>query len=273
MPGYFQAIGIPILSGRDFTPADNTPEAPYRFIVNQTFARKYFPGEEPLGKTINAEMERKNPFGEIVGVVGDVKEGALDKDPSPTVYYNHAHLIYSAMVFVVRTEGDPLALAEPARRVIRDLDALLPVADVQTMDAIVRETFARQRFSAVLLAGFSLVSLLLAAIGIYGVLAYSVTERTREIGVRVALGAEPSRILSLVLATGARLVLAGTVAGMAGAMALTGLLKTMLFGVGTRDAATFVAVPLVLAAVALFAAWLPARRAARLAPVDALRAD
>ena len=273
MPGYFQTIGIPLLSGRDFTPADNTPEAPWRFIVNQTFARKYLAGEEPLGKPINAAMERQNPFGEIVGVVGDVKEGALDKEPSPTVYYNHAHLIYSAMVFVVRTEGDPLALAEPSRRVIRSLDATLPVADVQTMDAIVRETFARQRFSAVLLAGFSLVSLLLAAIGIYGVLAYSVTERTREIGVRVALGADPSRIVSLVLASGARLVLAGTVAGMAGAMALTGLLKTMLFGVGARDAVTFVAVPLVLAAVALFAAWLPARRASRLAPVDALRAD
>ena len=189
------------------------------------------------------------------------------------MYYNHAHLNYGSMVFVVRTEGDPLALAEPSRRVIRSLDATLPVADVQALDAIVRETFARQRFSAVLLAGFSLVSLLLAAIGIYGVLAYSVTERTREIGVRVALGADPSRIVSLVLASGGRLVLAGTVAGMAGAMALTGLLKTMLFGVGARDAVTFVAVPLVLAAVALFAAWLPARRASRLAPVDALRAD
>jgi ABC-type antimicrobial peptide transport system permease subunit len=141
------------------------------------------------------------------------------------------------------------------------------------METIVRETFARQRFSAILLAGFSLVALLLAAVGIYGVLAYTVTARTREFGVRVALGAEPGSIISLVLRTGARLVFAGGVAGLAGAIALTGLLKSMLFGVGAHDAATFVAVPLVLAVVALFAAYLPARRAARLDPVEALRAE
>ena len=141
------------------------------------------------------------------------------------------------------------------------------------MDDVVRETFARQRFSALLLIGFSLVSLLLAAVGIYGVLAYTVTERTREFGVRVALGAAPAQIISLVLGMGARLVLGGTLAGLAGSMLLTGLLKTMLFGVGTHDTVTFVAVPLVLVSVALLAAYLPARRASRMAPVEALRAD
>jgi len=173
----------------------------------------------------------------------------------------------------VRAKNDPLSLADPVRRVIHGIDPAQPVAQIRTMDSIVRETFARQRFSALLLGGFSLVSLLLAAVGIYGVLAYSVTERTREIGVRVALGAEPGRILGLVLGSGMRTVLAGAVAGMGGALALTGLLKSLLFGVKAHDAATFAAAPVVLIAVALLAAYLPARRAARLAPVDALRTD
>jgi ABC-type antimicrobial peptide transport system permease subunit len=174
---------------------------------------------------------------------------------------------------VVRASGDPRSLAQPARRVIRALDGAQPVAQIVEMEEVVRETFARQRFSALLLVGFSLVSLLLAAVGIYGVLAYTVTERTREFGVRVALGADPARIVTLVLGMGARLVLGGTVVGMAGAMLLTGFLKSMLFGVGTHDTVTFVAVPFVLVSVALLAAYLPARRASRMAPVEALRAD
>jgi putative ABC transport system permease protein len=273
LPGYFQTMGIPIRSGRDFTDADNVVEAPWRFMINEAFARQYLPGEQPLGKQISAQMQAPNPFGEIIGVVGDVKEGAVDKDPSPTVYYVHAHMPLTQMIFVLRTAGDPLALAEPARRVIRAMDPAQPIAEMSPMEMIVNETFARQRFSAVLLAGFSLAALLLAAVGIYGVLAYTVSERTREIGVRVALGAEPGRIAWLVMREGGRLVIAGAVAGLAGAMALTGLLKSMLFGVGAHDAATFVVVPLVLGAVALAAAYLPARRAARMDPVEALRAE
>ena len=273
MPEYFHTMGIPIKSGRDFTAGDNTPESPYHFIVNETFARRYLAGEEPLGKQISTEMDDKNPFGEIVGVADDVKEGALDQEPKPTVYYIHAHLVYSGMVFVVRTAGDPLAVAEPARRVIRSLDGELPVADIRTMDAIVRETYSRQRFSALLLGAFSAVSLLLAAVGISGVLAYSVTERTREIGVRMALGAEPGRITTLVLAGAAYVVLPGMAVGVAGALALTGLLRTLLFGIEPRDGATLVMASLVLAAVTLAAAYVPARRAARLMPLDALRME
>jgi len=272
-PGYFHAMGIPLRSGRDFSAADNTLDSPYRFIVSESFARKYLAGEEPLGKQINALMQNTNPFGEIVGVVGDVKEGAVDREPTPTVYYVHAHMATGQMVFVVRTAGDPRSLTEPARGIIRELDAAQPVADIEVMEKIVAETFSRQRFSALLLVGFSMVSLLLAAVGIYGVLAYTVTERTREFGVRVALGADPGRITALVLGMGARLVLAGTAAGLAGALALTRLLKTMLFGVGVHDPVTFAAVPLVLATVALLAAYLPARRASRLPPLDALRAE
>ncbi len=209
-PGYFQSMRIPMRSGRDFSAADNTIESPYRFIISETFASKYLAGESPLGKQISASMQDANPFGEIIGVVGDVKEGSLDKDPTPTVYYVHAHMPHGRMIFVVRASGDPRSLAEPARRVIRTLDGAQPVAEIVDMEEVVRETFARQRFSALLLVGFSLVSLLLAAVGIYGVLAYTVTERTREFGVRVALGADPARIVTLVLGMGARLVLGGT---------------------------------------------------------------
>ncbi|MDR3700579.1 MAG: ABC transporter permease [Candidatus Sulfopaludibacter sp.] len=273
MPDYFRTMGIPIRSGRDFTPADNAPGAPFHFIVSETFARRYLAGENPLGKQISVAMDRKNPFGDIIGVAGDVKEGALNKPPEPTVYYIHAHLAYSGMVFVVRTSIDPLALAQPVRRVVRSLDPALPVADARTMDAVVVETFSRQRFSALLLGAFSAVSLLLAAVGIYGVLAYAVTERTREIGVRMALGAEPRRITVLVIAGAASVVLPGIAAGIAGALALSGLLRGLLFGVRPHDAVTLASAAVLLAAVALAAAYLPARRASRLLPLEALRLE
>jgi putative ABC transport system permease protein len=273
MPGYFATMGIPLRKGRVFDNADNTLDYPYRFVVSQAFADKYFPGEEVLGRQISVRMDDRNPFGEIVGVVGDVKEGAVDHEPSPTVYYVHAHLVYTGMVFVARTKGDPLLLAGPVREAIHQIDATLPVAQMRTMDAVVRETFARQKFSAMLLGGFSAVSLLLALVGIYGVLAYSVTERTREIGVRVALGAEPRRIVAMVLGSGMFMVVCGAASGLAGALALSGLLRSMLFGVQPHDVATFAAVPAVLIAVAALAAYVPARRASRMDPTEALRAE
>jgi putative ABC transport system permease protein len=273
LPGYFRTMGIPLQRGRDFTTADNVATTPHRFIVNETFVQKYLRGEEPIGKQISAWMNKENPLGEIVGVVGDVKEGTLDKGPEPTVYYIHSHLDYGEMVFVLRAENDPLALAAPGRRVIQELDRELPVSQVRTMETVVRQTFSRQQFSAVLLGGFSLASLLLAAIGIYGLLAYSVTQRTREIGVRVALGAEPASIIRMVVASGARMVIAGAAAGLAAALALSGLLKSLLFGIGPRDPLTFIAAPAVFVVVALVAAYVPARRAARVSPMEALRAE
>jgi putative ABC transport system permease protein len=273
MPGYFHTLGIPFKQGRDFTAEDDVISSPYRFIVNETFVKKYFPGEDPLGKQISVWMDDKNPFGEIIGVAGDVKEGTLDSEPEPTIYYVHAHLRYAEMVVVMRTDQNPLGLAEPARKVIQGLDRELPISDVRPMTAVVSQTFARQQFSAVLLGGFSLASLLLAAIGIYGVLAYSVTQRTREIGVRIALGAVPGTIVRLIVGSGARMVVAGAVIGLAVALALSGLLKSMLFSVGPRDPLTFIAAPAVLVAVALIAAYVPARRAARVSPMEALRAE
>lgn len=273
LPGYFHTLGIPFKQGRDFTPADNVISSPYRFIVNETFVKKYFPGEDPLGEQISVWMDDKNPFGEIIGVVGDVKEGTLDSDPEPTVYYIHAHLQYSGMMIVMRTDHDPLSLAGPARKVIQELDRDLPISEVRQMTAVVRQTFARQQFSAVLLGGFSIASLLLAAIGIYGVLAYSVMQRTREIGVRVALGAEPRSIIRLIVTSGARMVIAGALAGLAAALLLSSLLKSLLYGVRPRDPLTFIAAPAILVAVALLAAYAPARRASRVSPMEALRAE
>jgi putative ABC transport system permease protein len=273
LPGYFRTLGIPLQRGRDFTAADNVTTTPHRFIVNETFVRKYLAGEEPIGKLISASMNNENPLGEIVGVAGDVKEGTLDKEPAPTVYYIHSHLDYGEMVFVLRAENDPAALAEPVRKVIHELDSELPVSQIRAMETVVRLTFSRQQFSAVLLGGFSVASLLLAAIGIYGLLAYSVTQRTREIGVRVALGAEPASIIRMVVASGARMVITGAAAGLAAALALSGLLKSLLFGIGPRDPLTFIAAPAIFVAVALVAAYVPARRAARVSPMEALRAE
>jgi putative ABC transport system permease protein len=273
MPGYFQAIGIPLRQGRDFTDADMQEGVPHRFLINETFARRYLAGENPLSKSISANMQQENPFGEIIGVVGDVKEGSVDKEPQPTIYYNQGRMPSGSMVFTLRAQTDPLTLVEPARRIIAELDPAQPVADVRTMQEIVGETYARQRFSATLLVGFSLVALLLAAVGIYGVLAYSVTERTREIGVRMALGADAVRVIAMVLASGAKVVAIGAAAGIAGALLLTGFLKSMLFGVSAYDVPTFIAVPCILAVVAALATYIPARRASRVSPVEALRAE
>ena len=166
-----------------------------------------------------------------------------------------------------------MAVAGPVRKAIHEVDPEQPIADTRSMETVLAETFARQQFSAMLLAGFSFASLLLAAIGIYGVLSYSVTQRTREIGVRVALGAEPASIIRMVVGSGARLVMAGVIAGLAGALAVSGLVKSLLFGVGPRDPVSFVLAPAVLSLIALFAAYLPARRAAQVSPMEALRTE
>jgi putative ABC transport system permease protein len=272
LPEYFKTLRIPIRRGRDFTDADNLPTAALRFIINEAFVKKYLRGEDPLTKSISVDMQDKNPMGEIIGVVGDLKEGSLDKEPQPTAYYVHAHLPYTAMFLLVRGNSPP-ELAGPARKVILEIDPQQPIADVRTMEEILRDTFARQRLSALLLAGFSLASLLLASVGIYGVLAYSVASRTREIGVRMALGATPGRILRLVMGNGARLVIAGAAAGLGGALLLSGLMKNLLFGIGPRDPFSLLLAPAVLVAVALVAAYIPGRRAARISSVDALRAE
>jgi putative ABC transport system permease protein len=273
MPGYFQAMGIGLRSGREFLAADNAPGAPLHFIVSESFARRFFADASAVGKRVSVAMNPKNPYGEIVGIVGDVREGALDKGSLPTVYYVYQHLTYTSMTLVVRTEQDPSSIVEAVRRVIGELDPAQPIADVWTMEEVVGETVARQRFSAVLLSAFSVLSLLLACVGIYGVLAYAVSQRRREIGVRLALGAGPGRIVWLIAGSAARMVVAGLVAGIAGALAVTRLIESLLFGIGPRDVTTFVFVTFVLATTGLGAAALPAFRASRVDPTLALRGD
>jgi putative ABC transport system permease protein len=273
LPGYFRTMGIPLLKGRDFTAADNTKDSPYRFIVSAAFVRTYLGAANPLDQQISVWMDEKNPFGQIIGVVDDVRDQTLDQPPTPTVYYPHAHLTYNRMVLVVRTRGNPLGAPDSIRHVIRNIDPAQPIADVRTMEELISDTFSRQHFSTLLLAGFSGASLLLAAIGIYGILAYSVSERTREIGVRVAIGATPGRVMALIVSAAVPAVIGGIATGIAGALALSGLLGGMLFHIGPRDPLTFAAVPAILAVVALLSAYLPARRAARLDPMTALRAD
>jgi predicted lysophospholipase L1 biosynthesis ABC-type transport system permease subunit len=226
-----------------------------------------------MGKRINALMDTTNPFGEIIGVVGDSREWWIDREPLPTVYYVHSHLSFPRMLFLVRGNHDARSVAEPARRVIEGLDPIQPIAEVRTMEDVLGENYSRQRFSAWLITGFTVVALLLAAVGIYGLLAYSVTARTRELGVRAAIGADARSIIVLVLRTGARPVLFGLAIGVAGAVAVSGLLKSLLFGIAPNDPITFAVVPVFFTVVALVAAVLPARRAADLDPVRALRAE
>lgn len=273
MPGYFHTLGIPLKSGRDFAAADNIATSPYRFMVNEAFVKRYLRGERPLGKKISVLMENQNPYGEIIGVVANARELSIEREPNATVYYVHSHLSDPGMYFLVRVDRNPMGLAEPARRIIQGLDPSLPIADVRTMEEVLGENFSRQRFSAWLLSGFAAVALALAAIGIYGVVAYSVTARHREFGVRAALGADANSIIVLVLRTGARPILLGLLIGVAGAIALAGLLKSLLFGIAPHDPVTFAVVPLFFAVVASIAVALPARRAAHFDPMEALRTE
>ena len=273
MPHYFETMGISIRRGRDFTDTDNSKDAPIRFIVNEAFVRRYMPNDEPLGKTISVEMDHPNPFGEIVGIAGDQNEGTLTKAAEPLVYYNHGHLSYTGMTLVVRLNKEALNVVPEIRRIVKELDPALPVADVRMMREVLGETYARERFSAMLLTGFSFSSLLLTAIGIYGVLGYSISERTREIGVRLAVGAGAGRIVSMILSDAARFVFAGLAVGITGALAASRWLGSLLFEIGPRDPLSFTLTPAILLGVAILAAWIPARRAAKLDPITALRVD
>jgi putative ABC transport system permease protein len=272
MPGYFRTLDIPLRDGRDFEPSDNTPDAPRRFIVNDEFRRRYFANAPALGKRLRLQIG-DGADGEIIGVVANVKEGSLDSRPAPTVYAIHEPSGYTAMMVVVRSNGDPLSLVEPIRRLVARLDPAEPISVVRTMESILANTYARQRFSALLLTGFATAALLLAAVGIYGILAYSVVQRTREIGIRVALGAGPGRIIRLVLSGVVRTVGSGLVAGLIGAVFLSGALERLLFGISAHDVMTFVVVPVVLATAALLASLVPTLRAIRLEPTLALRKE
>ena len=272
-PDYFRTLGIPLVRGRFFTEHD-TENAPPVVIISESMARRYFPNENPLGRRLKASGPDLNgtPFMEIVGVVGGVRYTGLDDQPADAYYQPYGQTMYYPRTnLVVRSAGPAAGLASSLRRTVRDLDPDTVISDVTTLEEALGASVVGPRFRTMLLGGFALCALLLAAIGIYGVIAYSVAQRTQEIGIRMALGAPRSNVIGQVVTEGLRLAIAGTVLGVAGAFLATRLLSSLLFAVKATDALTFAIGPLILIAVALLASFLPACRAALVDPVIALR--
>ena len=265
-PGYFATMSIPILKGRDFTQRDGPGTT--NIIISDAIARRFWSSEDPLGKRVRPGTN--NPWMTIVGVAGDVRN-SLDQEPRPTIYFSAAQLGFNAMTIVVRTAGSPEGLSAVVRNEIATLDPKLPLYNIKTMSAIFDEATGQPRFQTTLLGCLGLVALLLAAIGIYGVMSYLTTERSREIGIRMALGAEACDVLKLVVGQGMKLAIAGVLIGLGGSVALTRLLQTLLFGVNPTDPPTFIGITLLLTIVALLACWIPARRATKVDPMIALR--
>jgi putative ABC transport system permease protein len=273
---YFKTMGIPMRKGRAFNETDRF-ESPPVVIVNERFAQKFFPGQNVIGKRIKpgfAADESDEKMREIVAVVGNVKHRELKNEDSPEMYLPQTQIPFNIMSLVVRTSvSNPAALTSALRAELTRMDAGIPLTSVRIFDEYISRSLARPRFNALLLSIFAGTALVLTAIGIYGVMAYSVAQRTNEIGIRMALGAAQSNIFRLVVGQAMTLVSISLGLGLIGAFAATRLLSSMLFGVGAWDPATFVSIVVLIAAVAFLAAWLPARRASRVDPVVALRAE
>jgi putative ABC transport system permease protein len=264
-PDYFQTMEIPLIKGRFFTAHDIEPNAPLVCIIDQKFADRFWPNENPLGKHLGGPKNRM----EIVGVVGVVKEYGLDVDPR-IAFYRPGN---GGEYFVARTSLDPSAVAQGAVRALHQADPARPIYEVRTMPDRMADSLARQRFATIMLGAFSIFALVLAAVGVYGVMSYLVTQSRHDIGLRIALGAQRSMILWLVVRQGMELALSGIIAGIIGAFALTRLMASLLFGVGARDFATFATVSFILAAIALIATYIPAYRATQVDPMMVLREE
>jgi putative ABC transport system permease protein len=275
-PGYFKTAGIELLTGREFTDSDD-PDHPGVVVVNETLVRKYFANENPIGKVLRITppsmiwgKDMPESF-QITGIVRDVKFLGLDSEVEPAFYIPAAQIALNDMKLLVRTSGDPLALVSAIRTSTWELDPDQPIARFSTMNAILDETLAARRFNMVLMTLFGFVALILASTGVYGVFSYNVSLQTSEIGVRLALGARPRNILTMVLGRGLVLVLGGTIIGVVAALVLTRYLSSQLFGITSTDPVSYVSVTLLLAIVALIACYIPARRAMRVDPIVALR--
>jgi putative ABC transport system permease protein len=269
-PDYFQAMGIPLIKGRTFTEREEI-EKRHVVVINETLAREMFPGEDPIGRGLIIEMMNNPPPSEIIGVVGDVKHKGYDGAVRAMSYWPPAELPYSGMTLVARTGGNPLDYVAAVRREVQALDQDQPIASVYTMEQLMSESVARARFITMLLTIFAGVALVLATVGMYGVMTYSVTQRTHEIGIRMALGATTRAVLSMIVAEGLRLTLIGLAAGLTGALLLTRVMASLLFEVRASDPITFVLVGIGLTVVGLLACYVPARRAAKVDPMIALR--
>jgi putative ABC transport system permease protein len=272
-PGLFASLGVPILRGRDFAESDTGPGV-RRLIVNEALARREFPGENPIGHQLDLQMGGRYT---IIGVAGSVRQAGLDQQPLPEIYetYTEAGLegALSNGTLVIRTSVPPESLASTVRQAVREVDPGLPLFKVETMEEVVSESLASRRLNLWLLAIFAGIALVLSAAGLYGVISYLVAQRTREMGVRIALGAQTRDVIGLVMRQGARLTAAGIGLGLLGALAFTRVLASLLFGVSARDPLTFAGIAALLSAVALAATWLPARRVARVEPVVAIRRE
>jgi putative ABC transport system permease protein len=244
-------------------------------VVNEVFVRRYFPADDPIGRRVAFDdaADADTRWLTIVGVVGDTRRGGLDRQPWAELYYPHAQAPDRRMYLVVRTTGDPVALARAAQAEVWALDRDQPVSNVRTLQAMLAGAQANRRFTTLLLGIFAAVALVLAAIGVYGVIAYSTAQRTQEIGIRVALGATRQHVIRMVVAEGLKIGACGMILGVAAALVLTRLMSGLLFEVGEWDPLTFVSLPLLLMVLAIAASWIPARRAVSIDPIVALRAE
>lgn len=274
-PNYFRAMGIPVLQGRAYTDRDNE-NAPLVMMVNQQLAREIFPDENPVGKRItfgNTNADGQPRWFEIVGVVANVRSLELREAAMPELYFSAQQDLWPAMSLVVRSSVEPASLSGSVRQAVNEVDRTVPVADVKTMDHVVSESITQPRFNLFLLGLFSAVAMILSAAGIYGVTAYTVTQRTHELGIRIALGAQVGDVLKMILGQGMAVIGLGLIAGLAAAFGLMRLLRSLLFGVGENDPLTFAAITVVLVLVALIACYIPARRATKVDPLVALRSE
>src|SRR2546430_9927313 len=275
-PNYFRTMGIPIIKGRDFEQRDEHKSTPV-IIVTESFARQYFPGEDPIGKRIKPGIstyeDDKTDMREIVGVVADIRNRALNSEPKPAYYMPQSQVPFTQLIAVVKSSNDPHSLISSVNHEVRSMDQELPVFSIKTMEEYISASVAAPRFNTTLLSIFAAVALLLSIIGLYGVMSYSVAQRTNAIGIRMALGALTRDVLTLIVKQGVVLVLIGLLFGMCGALALSQLLATLLFGVTAKDPMTFISIATLLALVALLACFIPAWRATRVDPLEALRCE
>src|SRR6185312_7006339 len=271
-PDYFRALGIKRLSGRDFDEHDNATGQPVA-IVNEAFARKFFPNDNPIGKRISVDCPKDELCRGIAGVFGNIRQDSLTEAASPEIYLPYQQSPLNGMTLIVRSNGNPLNMVGSVRSVVSSVDSGQPIYDVKTLRQRVAEAVASTRSLMLLFGSFATLALVLATVGVYGVVSYSVSRSTREIGIRMALGAQARDVLRLVIRNGMTLALLGVVIGLVGAFALTRMLASLLFGVTPTDAATFVMVSIGLTAVALVACLIPALRATKVNPLVALREE
>jgi putative ABC transport system permease protein len=269
-PHYFQTMGVRLIQGREFTDQDRKG-APQVAIINETLARRFWPNENPVGKRLNLSDSTRGTWWEIVGVVGDVKAFGMDRETHADIYRPYPQIPFPIMAFTVRTSADPLSLVTAVRNEIWAVDKDQPLFKVLSMEQLAAESITLRRVSMLLLGTFAVAALILAALGVYGVMSYSVTQRTQEIGVRMALGAQTADVLRLVIRQGMKLVISGVALGLAASFGLTRLMERLLFEVGATDPVTFAVIAVLLTAVALLACYIPARRATKVDPMIALR--